>query len=111
MLVWMHKPGMAANDKIASYGSASGGLVYFTQDRVVAIPVIDLPSHTTAVSTAGGTLYTSDLFTLKKSPVALANFVAPSGITYSLPYMITRPILNTDIAAVEERIGQSLQAA
>lgn len=106
--IWMHKPGMSFNQKIIAFGAVSGRTIFFTQDRTLPVDVKDFDSLKTAVEASGGMLFKQPDWMYYSSPANIASYLAPSGVTYSFAIGFKRPVLVSDVPAIEAAHGITL---
>jgi hypothetical protein len=106
--IWMHKAGMTFSQRIIALGSVSGRTIFFTQDRTLPVDIQDFDSLKTAVEASGGMLMAQPDWMYYSSPANIASHVAPSGITYSFAIGFKRPVLVSDVAAIEATHGITL---
>lgn len=106
--IWMHKPGMSFTQKIIAFGAVSGRTVFFVQDRTLPVDIRDVDSLRTAVEASGGKLYAQPDWMYYSSPTNISSYLAPSGITYSFGIGFKRPVLVSDVSAIETAHGITL---
>jgi len=106
--IWMHKPMMTSSQRIIALGSVSGRTVFFVQDRTLPVDARDVDSLRSAVEASGGRLYAQPDWMYYSSPVNISSFAAPSGVVYAFGAGFKRPVLASDVNAIETAYGVTL---
>lgn len=106
--IWMHKPGMGLSQRIIALGAVSGRTVFFVQDRTLSVDHRDVDSLRTAVEASGGRLYAQPDWMYYSSSINIDSYIAPSGVVYSFGAGFRRPVLVTDVSAIESAYGITL---
>jgi hypothetical protein len=106
--IWMHKPGMTSAQRIIALGAVSGRTIFFVQDRTLPVDVRDVNSLRAAVEAAGGSLHAQPDWMYYSSPANISSYTAPSGVVYSFGAGFRRPVLVSDVSAIQLAHGVTL---